>query len=452
MDHAFEPDRPSAAYDIVVVGGGSACEALLRALGGRMGRIAVVERGLVGGECAYVACMPSKSMLHDAAAHLTWDEAVTRRTEIVEHLDDTSHAKDLHAAGATLVRGGARIVDAHTVLVGEVSLHADHLVLATGSEAVAPPIDGLDTLGELRWTSDDALTARLRPDRLLIVGGGVIGMELAQAFARFGTHVTLVDEADRAFPDLDPRVGEIVDDALAADGVRIVRASGVRRVERDGDVARAELTDGSTVEAERVLVAVGKRARTTGLGLQWLGLDPDVPIPVGNDLRVDCPGSVWALGDVAGKGQYTHLANHHGAVVAAQLLGDPTRRADDAVVPSCVFTDPPVMVVGPSAADLGDDPDVVWTAHSFDEIARPTTDDLGPGHLAVAARRSTGTIVAAHGVGARIDELTPALTVAIDGGVPVAVLARTIQPFPTVSELLGVAFKALAALLASRSA
>lgn len=435
---------PAPAFDIAVIGGGSAAEAFVRSLDGRGGNVVVVERQRVGGECPFVACMPSKSFLYDASRGRSWDEMVARRDDVVAHLDDTEHARELHARGATLVRGAAKVLDAHTVVVGEVTLHADHLVLATGSEAVLPPIEGLAEIGELRWTSVDALTARMRPERLVVIGGGVIGMELAQAFARLGTQVVLVDDSERAFADLDPEVGRIVDASLAADGVVLRRDVGVERVTREGDRAHVELSDGATVAADRVLVAVGKRARTVGLGLEWLGLDPEQPLPVGVDLRVDCPGSVWAIGDVAGKGQYTHLANHHGAVLADQLAGGATRRADDVVTAACVFTDPPVFVVGPSQAELRDDTDVVWTAHDLADLPRAVTDELGEGRLAVAARRSTGTVVAAHGIGRRFDELVHALVVAVDGRVPVEVLARSMQPFPTVGEILGQAFGALA--------
>jgi pyruvate/2-oxoglutarate dehydrogenase complex dihydrolipoamide dehydrogenase (E3) component len=228
-----------------------------------------------------------------------------------------------------------------------------------------------------------------------------------------------------------------------ARGVRVRRGAVVRRVARAGDTVVAEVDDGSTIHADRVLIAVGKRARTTGIGLRRLGLDPDQPLPVGPDARVDCPGSVWAIGDVAGKGQYTHLANHHGAVLANHLTGDRTRRLDDVVSCSCVFTDPPVISVGATRAELADDADVVWAEHSLDGLPRSLTDALGPGFLAVAARRSTGTVVSAHGVGARFDELVHALVVAVDGKVPLAVLARSMQPFPTIGEILGVAFRTL---------
>jgi pyruvate/2-oxoglutarate dehydrogenase complex dihydrolipoamide dehydrogenase (E3) component len=164
---------------------------------------------------------------------------------------------------------------------------------------------------------------------------------------------------------------------------------------------------------------------------------------------VDVRGSIWAIGDVAGLGEYTHLANHHADVVADHLVGGGTRRFDDVVTPACVFTAPPVMMVGPSVAELREDDDVVWVSAELSEIARWSTDDLTEGVLWIAVRRSTRRVIAAHGVGARFDELASALVTAIDGDVPVDRLAASMQPFPTVGELLGVAYSRAAEVLAS---
>lgn len=432
--------------DVVVIGGGGSAEALARALNRSGLRVVVIERHRVGGECPFVACIPSKAMLHDAARRTRWADAVQRRDDMVDQLDDSGHAQSLADEGAVLVRGDATIVDEHTVEVDGRRLTAQHLVIATGTSPIIPPIDGLDSLGDRLWTSDEALTTADRPTRVMIIGGGPIGCELAHIFAGFDTEVHLLDTADSAFPDLPPAIGEIVDDGLRAAGVRVCRGRSVVRLERRGGNVLSELDNNTSVITERVVIAAGRRPRTDGLGLEHIGLDPDEPLPVDQCGRVDTPGSVWAIGDVAGHGQYTHLANHQAAVVANQIAGDGSRRFDDVVLPACIFTRPPVMIVGPLPGEL-DDGDVVWAEAKLSESARWSTDDLGDGHLSIAVDRRTRRVVAAHGAGARFDELAAALITAIDSGVTVDRLAMSMWPFPTVSSMLEPIYeKAVAAL------
>lgn len=400
----------------------------------------VFEGGRVGGECPFVACIPSKSLLHDATAGVRWVDAIRHRDDIVDHLDDSAHAAGLSKAGVRLNRARARIVDEHTIDADGDEYRAEHIVIATGSEAIVPSIPGLKELGSRRWTSDDALTATERPARITILGGGVIGCELAQLFAGFGTEVHMVDSAGHAFVDLSPAVGEIVDDNLRASGVRVCRGLSAVRFEQRGGNVVVELDNGTSLTTDRVIVAVGTRPRTNDIGLEKLAVDPSQPLPVGPAGRLDAPGSVWVIGDVAGLGQHTHVANHQARVVADQLVGDGTRRFDDVVTPACVFTTPPVMMVGPTRTDLENDDDVVWVTADVSEIARGRTDRLADGFLAIAVRRSTGHVIAAHGVGARFDELATALVTAIDANIPVDRLAMSMQPFPTVGELLGIIY------------
>ena len=426
------------SFDVAIIGGGGAAEALVAALEPSDCRVLVVKQHRVGGDCPFVACMPSKAMLHDAEVSTSWSRAVQRRDEIVDHLDDQRHADQVVRQATRLVRGHARVIDEHTIDVDGTEYQTDHLVLATGSAPVIPPIDGLDDLGEHLWTSDDALTTDERPVRLMIIGGGPIGCELAHLFAAFDTEVHLIDEADRAFPDLSEEIGNIVDDGLRSAGVRVYRGRSAVRFERRGGNVKITLDNDSTLVTDRVLVATGRAPDLAGLGIDALGLDPEAPLPIDDTGRVDCPGSVWAIGDVAGKGQYTHLANHQAEVVADHLVGAGERRFDDVVVPACIFTRPPVMMVGPTPADLrarGDD--VVWVEAKLSEIARWTTDALGDGFLTIALDRTTRCVVAAHGAGARFDELAAALITAIDGHVTVDRLAMSMWPFPTVGDILG---------------
>jgi pyruvate/2-oxoglutarate dehydrogenase complex dihydrolipoamide dehydrogenase (E3) component len=439
-DHDEDPDD---AHTVAVIGGGSAAEALIRELAGSEHRVVLFEPSLLGGECPFVACMPSKALLHDAGAGTPWASAVERRHEVVDGMDDSEHVREARDLGVTLVRQRAWLRDAHHVATDDGrTFRVDHVVIATGAEPVVPPVAGLEPSHERIWTSEDALTTTELPERLTILGGGVIGSELAQLFNGFGSRVTVLDAEPRPLDQLHPRVGDLVNAHLAARGVDVRSPVQVTEVRCRPDGVDVVVDDGhSVVSADRLIVATGRRPRRSGLGLECLGADPD-ELTVDATGRVEGPGSVWMIGDVAGLAQYTHLANHHAAVVADHLTGGGGRRFDEVAVPACVFVDPPVMMVGPSRAALEGDDDVAWALVDLD-IPRRTTDALADGFLAVAARRSTGRVIAAHGVGARFDELVHALVVAIDGEVPLDVLRRSIRPFPTVGEILDVAFDEL---------
>ena len=434
-------------FDVAVIGAGSAGESLATELSSNGRRVVVFEPGLVGGECPFVACMPTKAMLHDAAIGRSWADSIRRRADVVEYLDDAQHAHDLRAAGATLVRHRANIAVDGSIVAGAERYDADDIVIATGSDISMPPIDGLSDLGDRCWTSADAMTTDERPTRLAIVGGGVIGCELATIFSRFGTEVHLLDAAPSAFPDLPPEIGDIVDDVLEADGVRVRRGVTIDHVTRRGGGVRTAFETGACLDTDRLLIATGTQPRTDGLGLEHLGVDPK-EMQVGLDGRVAGTSSLWAIGDVAGFGEYTHLANHQAHVVAAALLGGTPRRFDEVVTPACVFTDPPILTIGPRPAELSD-ADVCWVSARMNEIARWTTDELEEGFLTIAVDRSTHTVVAAHGIGARFDELAAALVTAIDGQLSVDRLAQSMWPFPSVGEILGVVYSRAAEAVAS---
>ncbi len=449
---------PSARFDIAIIGGGSAAEALVRAVADRCDdspalrpSMAVFEPLRVGGECPFVACMPSKTMIHDARGDVSWAHAVDRRRSIVSHLDDRQHARGLLDHGVALYRSAARLVGEHLIEADGQLIRAEHIVVATGATPLVPDIEGIDRVADRAWTSADALTADERPDRIVVVGAGVIGIECAFLFNGFGTHVDLVNDADRLCPDDPPRVGDILEERMRRLGIGLHHGVEAESVDRAADGVVVGLTDGSTLTAERMLVAVGRRPRTEGLGLERLGLDPAEPLPISPAGRIDTGGSVWAMGDVAGVGEYTHLANHHAEVVADHLVGAAQRRYDDVVVPRCTFSQPPIFEVGPDYAAVANDPDIVEASAELDDFPRAATDDLDDGYLWVAARRSTHTVVAAAGIGPCFDELVHGLVIAIDGEVPVQTLARSMQPFPTVGEILGPVFDDLARQLATEN-
>jgi dihydrolipoamide dehydrogenase len=436
MTQPMPPD--SNRFDVAILGGGGAAEALVGALAGHGLEIVVFEELRVGGECPFVACMPSKAMLHDAAVGRNWPDAVRRREDVVEDLDDTDHAQQLTDNGATLVRGCATIAAAGRVRVGDIEYGADHIVIATGSEPIVPPIDGIDDLGDRCWTSDDAMLTEERPTRLAIIGGGAIGCEMATLFSRFGTEVHLLDVAPSAFPELPAEIGEIVDDGLRTSGARVCRGAEIERVERRGGGVRTTLANGAAVDTSIVLVAAGRRPRTQGLGLENVGVERPETLEVAPNGRVSADGSVWAIGDAAGKGQYTHLANHHAEVVADALVGPGTRQFGDVVTPACVFTDPPVMTIGPRPDEVTGD--VRWFSARLSETPRWTTDGLVDGFLTIAVDTSSRCVVAAHGAGAGFDVLAAALVTAIDGNLTVDQLRRSMWPFPSIGEILGVVY------------
>ena len=442
-------ERRRRRADIAIIGAGSASTSLVNSLDGDP-TVVVFEPDLVGGECPYDACIPSKGLLHDGAIGRSWSTAAERRRELVHHRDDRPHADALIDAGdVELVRERAMFVDDRRVASDSMVVEADHVVIASGATPVIPAIDGLETIGDRVWTSADALRASGAPDRLVIAGGGVVGCELSRLFASFGTHVTILEPNEHLMETLHPDVVAAVERVVREPGVDLrLRARPVSATRR-GDGVAVMTDDGAELRADRLLLAVGKRPRLDGLGLEALGLDPDLPLPVDPTGRVRCVGSIWAIGDVIGEAQYTHAANHHGRVVADQLTGSGTRRLDDVVDAACMFTERPMVTVGPTYTDTVDDPDVVWSVVDVAERAPRAATDEQVGTLALAARRSTGRLVGAHGVGPSFDELVHAIVVAIDGEVPVTRLLQSMYPFPTMGDAFVAALEGIRSQLTS---
>ncbi|MAT06608.1 MAG: hypothetical protein CL424_16335 [Acidimicrobiaceae bacterium] len=440
--------RRSRSADIVVIGAGSATTSLVNALDGTPS-VVVFEPSLVGGDCPYDACIPSKALLHDGALGRAWSTASSRRRALIDHRDDTRHAESLLDAGdVELVRERAAFAGPGRVVSESLTVEADHIVVATGATAVVPDLDGLDDLADpvwtdRVWTSADALRAAEAPERLLIAGGGVVGCEFARLFASFGTEVVLLEPNEHLVETSHPDVIAAVEQTVRDTGTDLELGTRPVAVSPHGTGVALSTDDRREFRADRLLLAVGRRPQLDDLHLEHVGLDPESPLPVDDSGRVRCEGSVWAIGDVVGRSQYTHAANHHGRVVADHLTGSGTRRFDDVVDAACMFTLPPMMTVGPSHAETVDDGDVVWVAVGVaDSSARAATDEQD-GALALAASRSTGRLVAAHGIGPSFDELVHAIIVAIDGEVPVARLVRSMYPFPTMGDVFASALSKL---------
>lgn len=437
--------------DVVVLGGGIAGErvALDVAAGGKS--VALVEAGLVGGESPYLACVPSNSLLRSARDGETWENAVVRRDALIAGLDDTAAAARLAAAGVTLVRGAGQVTAPGKVtvrLAAYASSHGDEtvldyadLVIATGSEPVAPPIEGLSDAAA--WTTAEALTSPDLPRRLVILGGGPAGCELAQIYAAFGSQVTLVEAEDRLLAAEPAFAGEILADVLRRAGVSLRLGECVTKTERVDNGLVLVLADGTRLEADRLLLASGRRPRLTGLGLEVLGIDvaPGSPLPVDASCRV--LDGVWVAGDATGTG-YTHVARYQAGVVAANILGG-TRVADYRALPRAVYTDPGVFSVGvtpDAAAEAG--MTLAVASATLADTAGVKLDSAEVGYVELYAEPDSGTLVGAAAIGPDAAEWMAEITLAIRAQVPVETLADVVHAFPTHGEVLEAPLRALA--------
>jgi pyruvate/2-oxoglutarate dehydrogenase complex dihydrolipoamide dehydrogenase (E3) component len=421
---------------VVFLGGGSAAEAAAEPLAAGGRRVAVVEQSYVGGECPFVACIPSKALLIAAATGMTWEQAVAFRDKMSQYLDDSGHAKTLTGKGIELLRGYGVITGQGQLRVGDDTLGWRDLVVATGAAAVIPPIPGI-AAAEV-WTSEDALTAPEQPQALLLLGGGPIGCELAQAYARLGSEVTLIESADRLLPAEPAFVAELVTEALRHDGVEVLAGTTVERVDSAAGLVVLELDDGDHVTGDRLLVAVGKRPRTSGLGLETLGITAAENGALVADDHGRVAEHVWAAGDVTGQAPYTHGANYTAQIVAESILGG-NHAMDLRAIPRCVYTDPAVMCVGATGGGEG-----VVTA--FADVAGTPRAHLERARLArvqLFADTRRGVLVGAAAVGPNAEDWAGALVLAIRGEVPLDVLGDTVPAFPTYAEVLQPAYREL---------
>jgi pyruvate/2-oxoglutarate dehydrogenase complex dihydrolipoamide dehydrogenase (E3) component len=420
--------------DVVVLGGGSAGEAVARGLAKHDVSVAVVESHLVGGECPYLACMPSKALLHAAARAMPWPRAVQFRDEVAEHRDDTETARSIEDAGVTLIRGRGVVTAPHVVRVGAEELRFDQLVVSTGAAAMLPPIDGIEDIDV--WTSETALSSPDLPPRLAIVGGGAIGCELGQAYARLGSQVTVFESDDHLIPREPEFIGTTLAAALGRDGVDVrtgVDVSAVRRA--DGGVVIESA--GGDITVDRLLVAVGKKPRVTGLGLEALGITPNVDGALPVDERCRVVDGVWAAGDVTGVAPYTHAANYQAAVVVDNIRGG-SRRADMRAIPRAVYTDPAVFCVGRT-----DDPRAISASMDVGDVARAIVDERRDGRVTIWADPVRRVVVGAAAIGPGADEWAAELTLAVRAEVGLEVLADVVHAFPTYGEAIGIALEQL---------
>jgi pyruvate/2-oxoglutarate dehydrogenase complex dihydrolipoamide dehydrogenase (E3) component len=432
-------------FDVVVLGGGTAGlhVATEVARGGKS--VALVEAGLIGGESPYLACVPTNSLLLSASRGEAWEDAVARRDEVTGRLDDSGAEQALTAAGVTVIRGTGRITGPGTVSVSvssggtvsgdTASLAYSDLVIATGCEPVAPPIEGLPDIPA--WTTAEGLCSRDLPRRLIVLGGGPAGCELAQIYAAFGSQVTLIEADPGLLPGEAGFAGEILAAALRRAGVEILLSSRATKAERTPDGLTLALADGTRLDADRLLLATGRRPRLGGLGLDALGItvSPGQALPTTASCQVAGARGVWAAGDVTGM-THTHASRYQAGVVASNILGL-AREADYTAIPRCVFTMPSVYAVGEPAR-----PGFVTARVSLSSVTRGRLRPDEPGLLELYA--SDGVLVGGVAVGPDAATWMAEVTLAIRAKLPVTLLADVVHAFPTYGEALQAAFRELA--------
>ena len=442
------------------LGGGVAGEAIAGGLRGSGLTLAVIERELVGGECPYWGCVPSKTFLRSgetlseagrarnlAASRVDWDldfPKISKRVLwMARDLDDTRPAAALEATGAKLIRGEGKVVDLRTVEVeGGQYVATKALVIANGGTAAIPPIPGLNQVEY--WTNRQAAVPREHPETLVVLGGGAVGVELAQAFARVGSKVTII-EAGPTFLGLEePEAGMALRPHLEGDGITILLGDAADRVDKGGVGVVVKLKSGKSVTGERLLVATGRRPNVDawiGAGLTrtergWLKVDPET---------LEAHAGIYGAGDVTGLGGFTHLAYYHGQIVARRLRGEDAR-ADHRAVPRVTYTDPEVASVGLSEMAARDRGIEVVTAFTDPaETARGYIHDFKGGVIKLVGDRKKGVLVGATLVSPRAGEMLGELVLALRAGTPLSILADVIHPYPAFNRVLGAVLQELAA-------
>jgi len=437
----------SETFDVIVLGAGPGGEVLVGRLVAAGKRVALVERELIGGECGYWACIPSKTLLRPpevraqaanasgvATPYLRWTDARDWRDVMVRNLDDTAQVEGYEEQGVTVVKGTARCTGPGTVEVDGRVLEAPDVVVATGSDPTIPPIEGLEEAGY--WTNREATALDDIPARVLVLGGGPVGVETSTYLSRYGAAVTLVHPGELLLGREEPRVGALVREHLEAEGITVVTERSVAAVRAKGATRVATLDDGSERSAEVVVVATGRRPRTAGLGLDTVGVTLDERGAVGVDERCRAGDGVWAVGDVTGVMPFTHVAKYQARVVADNLLGrDRTARYEG--IPRVVFADPEVAAVGLTAEQARSaGVDLVTTELDLAAtLARPSTYEREPrGVLGLLADRERGVLVGAWAVAPMASEWIHTAALGIRAALPIAVLADTVPQFPTYSE------------------
>jgi pyruvate/2-oxoglutarate dehydrogenase complex dihydrolipoamide dehydrogenase (E3) component len=454
--------------DVVILGAGSAGEMMAPLLTAAGKTVIIVEKFLIGGQCPFYSCMPSKSMLRSALSRFeagrtyenggtsrpvdlgsnqeAYARAADRRNEITEHGDDKNKEKSLLDSGVKIIRGNGSITAPNVVTVNGQDIEFIDLVISTGSLPKIPAIKGLSEIEY--WGSEEATTINELPQSLTIIGGGPVGCELAQMFSRFGSEVTLIEPQERLIGHEEPEVSAELRRIFELEDIQVITGNEILQVNRnESGRFLIELESGARVESEKLLIATGRSPSTKDIGLEILGIKvgKEDQILTESNLQVKGREHIWAVGDVTGVGPFTHTANYQGRIAVHAILGKMVA-ANYSALPRAVYTDPSVCSVGIGFdAALKKGIDAIKAINSLTNVSRSETDGNDGGVLVLVADKKSQLLIGASAIGMHAEEWLSEAFLSIRAQVPLAVLADVVHPFPSYGEVMEAALRELLA-------